>query len=271
MSEEQLTAEPKSAIEDKKSELENILEGGPYAIDVDLPSRGRFYGDAMPGGKVRIRPISVKEEKIFTSSRNQMDVADDVLRKCIVGKCIPLRDMLMTDKFYLLLNLRAISYGSDYSFRLKCSSCANEFVHKVVLPTGLRLKVATEADVEPFELKLPVSGKSLGLRFLRGSDEKEIINYVRQLPATDADDGDPGYVYRLSRFIATIDGEDVPSIEKMKFVEEMIGKDSFALRQAMVEHECGAELSLTVTCSVCRQQMATSLPLTDEFFPSSVS
>lgn len=242
-----------------------------FEVDVELPSRGRFYGDTLPGGIVTIRPITVDEEKLFSASGSKLAVADKILEKCIVSKCVPLCDMLMTDKYYLFLNLRSSSYGSEYLFKQRCKACGTVFNHSVMLPTGLTLKMATEDDTEPYDVKLPVSGKTLSLRFLRGSDEKAVEDFISQLPSADSDEGDPAYAFRLARHIAKMDGEDVDSLEKLNFCESMIGKDSLKMRQAIATHETGADLSIESTCPGCRKVIVSSLPLTDEFFPSSVS
>lgn len=128
-----------------------------FSREVTVPSKGKFYGDALPDGKVVIKPISVMEEKYLVSARNRLATADKILERCITSKCIPLSQMLMTDKFYLLLNLRAITYGTAYSFSLVCKSCEAEFKHSIELPDGLVVRSATDASTEPFEVKLPVS------------------------------------------------------------------------------------------------------------------
>jgi len=242
-----------------------------FQSDVLVPSRGRFDGEKLPEGKVTLRPISVPEEKMFLSSKTQMAVADKVLDKCIVSACPPVNELLMTDKYFLLLNLRSISYGPEYSFKMKCGSCKKDFNHTVVLPDGLSLKIATEEDVEPFDVTLPICGKVLSLRFLRGTDEEEIDNYVSQLEGVNPDDGDPGYEYRLTRHIVLIDGEEVDALKKLNFVKTMIGRDSLAMRRSIAEHETGIDFGLNLTCPSCMQNITTSLPLTNEFFPTSVS
>lgn len=242
-----------------------------FQTELQVPSRGRFDGESFPEGKVILRPISVPEEKIFLSSKTQMAVADEVLQRCIVSDCPAVGEMLMTDKYFLLLNLRSISYGPEYSFKMKCGACRKEFNHKVELPKGLSMKIATEDDVEPFDIALPISGKTLALRFLRGTDEDAIDTYVSQLEGINPDDGDPGYEYRLTRHIVTIDGEPVDALKKLNFVKSMIGRDSLAMRRGIAEHETGIDFSLELTCPSCRQDIKTSLLLTNEFFPTSVS
>jgi len=245
-----------------------VEKTSPYSKEVVLPSKGMFYGDKLPGGKITIRPIKVSEEKLIAGGGNRLQLADKVLQKCIESQCLPVNELLLTDKFYLLLCLRSISYGPEYSFKIKCASCDMEFVHSITLPEGLCLKSATKNDVEPFDVKLPVCGKTVSLRFLRGTDEEEIENYVKQLPSQKSDDGDSSYAFRLSRFISKIDGQDTGVLEKLSFCEELIGMDSLAIRKGVAQHETGPVMTIKAKCPSCRAEIQTDLPFTNEFFPS---
>jgi hypothetical protein len=259
----------KAKVTEVKEVKEAVLD--PYQTDVELPSLGKFYDGRLPDGKITIRPIKVSEEKLLAGGGNRMRLVDKVLERCMITKTLPLRDMIISDKFWLMLNLRAISYGSDYMFMLKCSACSMEFRHSLTLPTGLQLKRATDADKEPFDVKLPVAKKTVSLRFLRGSDEEEIERYLKQLPRNAADEGDPAYVYRLSRFIVKVDGKELDTLEKMNFCDGLIGQDSLAIRRAIAENETGPILTIQTQCPGCKADVETSLPLTNEFFPSSAA
>jgi hypothetical protein len=242
----------------------------PYSMEVTLPSRGKFYGNALPDGKVWIRPITVAEEKLFASNTNATDIADRVLARCIESECISLQEMLQTDKYYLLLTLRSLSYGSDYPHKIKCR-CGKEYVHKMTVPDGLMLKMATETDVEPFEVDLPMVKKKVTLRFLRGKDEDLVDQYIAQLEGANANDGDPGYGYRLSLHIVAIDGAEPSSLERLRFVESMHGRDSQTIRRAISVRETGVDLTLKAVCPFCQAEFETLLTLTREFFRPNVS
>ena len=257
--------------EEAKKDVKSKDATNPYQVEVQLPSMGMFYGDALPDGKVTIRPVTVREEKLLAGKGDQMELADSVLEKCIVSKCLPIDELLMTDKFYLLLHLRAVSYGSDYAFRIQCPACERKFKHSIVLPKGLGLKVAEKGDKEPFEVELPMCKKKVTIRFLRGSDEKEIDSYISNIPDVSAEEGDPSYIFRLTRFIVDVDGKPMDAVGKMDFCSNLIGKDSLAIREAIAEHETGPILSIEAKCPGCQQKVHSVLPLTNEFFPSSVA
>lgn len=266
-----MTEKSKVNAADKIEEVKAIEEAlVPGAVAVELPSLGKFYDGRLPDGKITIRPIKVREEKLLAGAGNRMALVDKVLEQCMLTKTLPVRELLLTDKFWLMLNLRSISYGSEYMFSLKCG-CGLEFRHSLSLPTGLQVKRATAGDVEPFDVTLPSCKKVVSLRFLRGTDEEEVERFIKQLPRNAGDEGDSAYVYRLSRFIVKIDGKEMDSLEKQRFCEDLIGQDSLAIRRAIGEHETGPILTISARCPSCATDVVTSLPLTNEFFPSSAA
>ena len=257
-----------SSVETKKDELKSDW---PFQKEVVLPSQGKWYDDKLPDGKVTIRPITVTEEKLLMARGSRGKIIDRLCEKCILSDCIPMSEMLVTDKFFLLLNLRALTYGPDYGFTLECPSCGTKFKHSVVLPDGLTVMVATDDDVEPFDVKLPVCGKTVSLRFLRGEDEEKIESFARNQPNVKPEDGDPTYAYRLSCYLVAIDGKQVDSLEALHFCERMIGGDSAVYRRAIADHETGVDLTINAACPSCREEVSTSIPMTSDFFQASVS
>jgi hypothetical protein len=129
----------------------------------------------------------------------------------------------------------------------------------------------TAEDKEPFEVTLPVCGKKLELRLLRVKDEDEVQRFVSQRAGAESD-GDPSYTYRLSRFIVSIDGKKVSALEALAFVESMVGGDSLVMRQTVEKNDCGADLTLELSCVRCGESWREIMPFTTEFFrPSSSS
>jgi len=254
------------------SEKKEEVIDHPFATKILLPSRGKFYGEELPDGEVTIRPMTVQEEKLLLARADRQKLIDRLLQKCILSECIPMPEMLMTDKFFLLLSLRSITYGQEYTFTQACRSCGEKYKHTLSLPDGLVMKVANDEDVEPFDLKLPVSGKTLSLRFLRGKDEEAIDAYGKSVGSVPKEEGDVTYEYRLARHIVAIDGEPVEdTMEGLNFCRVMVGGDSLAMRREIAKRETGIELSVTSVCPSCKEEVTASVPLTQDFFPSSVS
>lgn len=240
----------------------------PFVETVQLPSRGYYYDGAMPDGYVKMRPMTVREEKLMLGKGAHNELFDRVLTACICSNSVDLDDMLMTDKMFLLMQLRRMTYGAELRFENTCSVCGTKHRHSAVLPEGLRLKVSLPTDVEPFEVKLPVSEAVLTCRFLRGKDEKAAVQYRASVMAGNFDDGDPVYEFMLSRYIVSING--VPTDNNMsalEFARNMHSRDAWALRMAIEDHESGMDLRVSLTCPSCKHSEEVDAPLTANFFP----
>lgn len=235
-----------------------------FEQNIELPSRGKFYKGKLPDGQVKIKPITVAEEKYFTATKDKASIINTVLDRCILSKELKVGEYLLTDQFFILLNIRSLSYGPEYSFEMICRACETKYMHLVLLPKGLILKIASDDDTEPFPIDLPNCGSKLMCRFLRGDDETDIRNFVKQ--ATVSDGGDPAYVYRLSKQIVSIDGKELDVIEKLMFCENMIGADSVALRDGIAKQESGVDLEIVAVCPRCKEETKIVMPFTADFF-----
>ena len=262
--------EEETVIQDGKV-VETEAEFNPYEREIVLPSLGKFYGDKLPGGKVKIRGITVAEEKFFASTKqNMLNNINKVLERCLITKALPLDDYLVTDKMFLFLNMRALSYGNDYSFDSVCGNpnCQGKFKKTVTIPEGLKIRTAKEDSVEPFYVKLPRVGATVGLRFLRGSDEKTVAKYVKQ--TNSMVEGNAGYSYRMALSLVTIDGQEKEILEKLVFCEKLMGKDSFVFRDAIEKNQTGADLTIESTCPECGEETNSTIQFTSDFFRPSL-
>lgn len=240
-------------------------------VRVQLPSRGIFYGDSVSEGYVNLSPMTTNEEAMVQNpTADRLALLDSLLKSCLHLEKMDFKDLLVTDRLYLFLKLREITYGPEYEARFRCRRCSSVVVVPLMVPDGLNQRILTPEDKEPFELALPVRKKVLGLRLLRVRDEDEVQRYTKQRTARGVpESGDPSYVYRLSRHIVTIDGETVTPLAALNFCNNppLVGRDSLALRAAIEDHDCGVDMMIDVTCNRCGEVFTDMLPFTAiEFF-----
>jgi len=252
---------------------ETRVEAPPAGSEeITLPSGGRFYAGAIPEGKVWVRPWSTDEEKLLlTTRRNREEVVDRVLNACLLTHTLPLDQYLVGDKAFMLLALRCITLWPEYQFPLQCRQCGKTSTHRADLKRDLEVRELTDEDAETFKVKLPVCGRELELRHLRGTDEIAVRRFMRQrgsINANEADNGDPSYLYSLSLTIASIDGEKVDGVKAQRFLERppLHGRDSRVLQQTIDANHCGVDLALQAVCPTCGFEWRAEVPLTDEFF-----
>lgn len=243
-----------------------------YTNELTLPSGGHLYEGALPDGKLRYGAIRGKEEKLLAGAKgNATAVIDSVLTSCVaLPEGFTVGDLILNDRFFVLLQLRAESYGSRYKFPVQCGACNAKFPHEVNLPDDFDVKVLEDDSKEPFVVKLPKSGKEVGFRLLRGKDEAAITRFGDQAFAKGKVEGDPTYLYRIARHITEIDGEKIDQgrdmLKVVKFVENMHGMDSVTLRNAIDDADCGIDTTMNIECPKCEENIETSLPMTPEFF-----
>jgi hypothetical protein len=248
-------------------------QAAPVYATVTLPSKGYLYGEKLPGGDLRVKPISGREEKLLAgSSTSQEEIVSQILQRCIVDSAITPDEMLVGDRFYLLMTLRANSYGAEYGFQYRCESCRLQFRHSIDITEDLELKEFEEGVEEPFKVTLPRSGDSVGFRLLRGKDEKAVQknsdSHYQKMQGDDV--GDPAYNYRPARQIQYINeqkfGQASTFNQAITYLENMVGEDSMFLREEMNEVDVGINIMIDINCPRCGAQEEISLPFGPEFF-----
>lgn len=250
----------------------------PRVVPIDLPSRGLLYEGKIPEGRTTITPMTTKDEKILMGARQQdrIEIIDSILARHLETHGVALDDLVLGDRFFALLVIRNVSYGPEYKISVKCESCGDTFPHVIRVPDDLRIRVLEPEDAqEPLKIKLPISNREVGLRHLRGIDEKAIRQYARQNRSQSLEAGDPAYLYRIARAIASLDGKNMPNpLEVLKVLDsdDFASADSMAIQQALEAHACGVDLSLSFSCPECAALVEMVMPFTAEFFrPSRLS
>jgi hypothetical protein len=239
------------------------------AEELILPSLGLSHGIK----KIYMRPIAFKDETLLTSKTATKggNVHDMIVRECILyGKDendniiekddIDTGVLFTEDEYVLFLFLRAISYGVDYEPEYKCPSCEKKHALFVNLETDLPIKYlkddvnqSIEGTKDYFDVLLPVSKKKVKLRYPRKADSDGIENPMLLVPV----------------LVTEIEGVDY-SFKDM-WIQEMIGKDSAELRNALKDIPFGADKDVIFTCKTkdCDLEgveQEITLPITAEFF-----
>lgn len=246
----------------------------PDAELVEIPSHGYLYKnvtsdpDILERGSLRIRPMTVHEEKILTTSRlvKSGQALDLIFRNCIKSEIDP-GELLSSDRIYIMLWLRSISYGNVYKFWINSQDPTNQerFQWEVDLVTH-PVKEFTDAKItEPFELEMP-SGYKVQFRLPRGKDELEIIKMQNQPKGVD--DTDDTIVKRLSSIIMRAekkDGTVIPNDMYDAFVNSLVAKDASTLRNKIEEIDCGID-DIKVVDPETGFEFSSSIPITEDFF-----
>lgn len=246
----------------------------PQAIPVEVPSHGYLYKGLtddkdVSKGVIKIRPLTLAEEKILTTDRFvQQGVAlDMVLENCIKSDIDP-AELLSSDRVYLLFYLRGMSYGLDYTFDVKCYHCGYNFQQEVKIDQLPVVEWSSEKDAEePIEGVFPMSGASFKARFMRGKDEQELVAKERELRNfSEADSGASDSLLLLIDEITLPDGETLGPRDKDDFINHMVAGDTDYFRELLRERSCGIQPIDHIYCPRCQGELEFNVPLGRNFF-----
>lgn len=243
-----------------------------YHKEVELPSRGLLYGGRVPDGIVHVEPMGTAQEKLFASNRDGAAVLNKVFDDCLISP-IPHQELILGDRIWALLNIRAVSRGESYNVRFTCEACGSKGTHAINIlnfeMNGLPSDFNPEADY-PFKVELPIRKSVVELRVLTGHDMDAVRRYSNQVGKhTPAAAKSAAYVYKNARRIVSINDEKCGISEAMKFFESLKGLDSDAFYQAWVNYEIGPILEFEPKCSACGViNDVEEMPVNTEFFRS---
>lgn len=242
---------------------------------IQLPSRGLLYGvdegePQIPDGKVQIRKWTVQE---LTYLEAQGEDAVERIRRIIdacalLPNAFPPEKLLIVDRFAILLAQRVFSVGTpSLVFDYRCTFCGNvNYKVKGDIQADFEEKMAAEDLAEPIEVKLPDTGKTLGLRFLRGFDEAAVAKIAKRVKMTSNDGNDPSSLLRIARQILTVDGEKMHEKEKDIFIRALPVCDLLAVRRKMDELEPGIDTTFHPACKHCGAESEVEMQFSAEFF-----
>src|SRR5436189_3102036 len=136
---------------------------------LDLPSKGFVYPEGHPlsQGTVELKIPSAKEEDILTNSSfiQQGIVFDKLIDSVLVSPKINIDDLVIGDKDAILLAIRILAYGSEYSFTYEGEQVT---VNLSTLQEKPLDETIFKKGSNEFEFQLPITKHTLTFKFLNG-------------------------------------------------------------------------------------------------------
>jgi len=232
---------------------------------VDLPSKGKFYptGHPLASGQIELKYMTAKEEDILTSQNliQKGVVLDKLMDSLIVTKGVTHEDLLIGDLNAVMVATRILGYGKDYNISVTCPKCSSDESHAVDL-TQLETKDTPQDSDLLF--KLPVSGKTIKIKLLTRKVEKDIEKELTAIKKVGLQ-VEPEATTRLRYIIAEVDGSSDSKVIR-ETVENMLVKDSRALREFYKTITPDVVFETTFVCSKCSHSDTLPLTLGANFF-----
>jgi hypothetical protein len=241
---------------------------------IPLPSGGRLYTSVTTDtdilkGFIRIRPMTIKEEEILSTSRfaKTGSTTRMIIDRCLDSE-IDAKDILLYDSNFLLFYLRKISYGDEYQFPLTCGNpvCEKKFDHKINI-SQLQFETLPEDFEEPIVVELPKSKYIVKIILPRLYHSEEI--YMRNMNRKKrSDEEDKRLVDNI--MVTTMEiidpyGKSLSRGDWEEFMNSLPSMDRAELTEA-TSYTTGVDKLQDVACPYCGSDFSGTIPIGPEFF-----
>jgi len=225
----------------------------------------------------RIRGMKVREERILADRKlaRSGGQVDKLLAACWEETLDPgpydfgeqeidWGKVLQGDRFYALLQVRALTYGPEYFFSVGCQNDACRARIEWELDLGdLPVRPLSDEsraaflDGNRFETTLPEAGKKVWFSLATGELE-------RRLPRVRKSAGDRVLSAMLALRIQEIEG--VEPRDRRRFIEDLSLADADFLMDELDRVDCGVETAIEIECPECFSIQEVELPFEQTFF-----
>jgi hypothetical protein len=237
---------------------------------VDLPSKGWFYPPDHPlaSGQVDIFHMAAKHEDILTSANLIMKgVVIDKLLEALIATQVKYQDLLIGDKYGIMVAARILGYGKDYEATVECPQCNTSEDYPINL-TELKDKEITflpeQKGKNEFTFVLPITKKTLTFKLLTQGDDQLIRKELDNMKKLK---GETSYeiTTRMRSSILSVDG-DRDRMMIGEFVNNMPVKDAKAFRDHARKIMPDVDLSFDFECKKCGHEDRLEVPIDYKFF-----
>ena len=232
--------------------IDNILENMPSndEVAIQLPSKNKFYTLKDPAKPISLRPMTFEDERaMMTNKSGGADILNLLLTRCMNN--LDVGSLLQMDKLFLIMKLREISYGDEYSAAITCTECKNENSVKFTL-SNLPVRYVEDDLTNPITILLPVLNKEVKVRLPRVQDETYFTNADKAIG-------------NLWRFVESIDGCEAKTVIS-KVIPQLPLKDAHVLLDGLGASQYGTDTKVRFDCNYCSHSEVMELPITADFF-----
>lgn len=149
---------------------------------INVPSSGK---------SIKIRPFTVKEEKVLLLASDDGDEAaikgavSDLIENCIVSRGVKVTDLTNFDLEYIYLKIRSVSVGSQVEFVITCKDDNETQVPytvdlgdvEVTFPEGHEKKIMLDEEVGVI-MKYPGFDTFVDIQFLNKGSDEEVLDII---------------------------------------------------------------------------------------------
>jgi hypothetical protein len=183
-------------------------------------------------------------------------VFDEVIKECIpYAQESDLNEWLIGDKYFAMVAIRIVTFGSKFDFRVKCPYCDTTSQYWFNLK-DLDVKYLNGRPTENLKFRFPNCGKEVTFHLLKGKHEKMMQEILKKK-------SDKLITSLLMLRTDSIEGETMVDED---FFENLDADDIYAFREYVDECDCGIETTINLECPECEAEFESELPIDSNFF-----
>lgn len=184
----------------------------PYVFETKLPG----VGDV-----VKLKPITTRQLKRALLYETVDDVGkieealDEIITECVVTPGFNIDNIYLQDRFFLLVELRKITKGNNYTFQVICPECSGQFMQTVDLS------------------KLPVSEYKGGQKITLTPEQEGLVKVTRGVKKPD-----PIVAVKKGKKSPTVEKADTevkePVVEEKEYSSTVILNGKISIEMGMI-------------------------------------
>lgn len=245
-----------------------------------LPSKGKLYGDKVPGGKIEITPLTGEQEVILNGAGEDEETTRSIIQSVSTFPAELMDDMLSDDFRFLTVHVMAFSFTDQFRFTSVCSECGHNDVFTVNLP-DLKCAMAGKRFDDTFDIEWDIRAEepvNLKLKRLTLKDidmiSKEIKNseHVRRMIQQESGDNKAGgnraarMVIMLANMIVEVNGQETKSKKDIRdWLRSLPYASLIEAHELAGEHSIGYPSVIEHQCSNCGTEAQLPLKLGPSF------
>ena len=239
---------------------------------VELPSRGKLYGEGHPlcgQETIEIRHMTAKEEDILTSRAllKKGLALERLISNIIVDKSIDPSTLLVGDRNAIIIAARISGYGNEYETKINCPSCktTQEYkfdLHDASIYEGSEVLDAYDKNCT-FDIELPRTKAIVTFKLLTGKEEKLMVNAMEHARKHKVEE--KNVTHQLNQLVVAVNG-DTSAQTKNYLIQNIPSMDSRHIRTSYDIACPNVDLTQVFECSECDYTQDMEVPLTADFF-----
>lgn len=227
---------------------------------------------APSGLGVEVRKLLGAEANLLADRKaaRKGTLYDKILKACVTGVHEPgpytlgesgalnWDNVLVADRFYILVAIRVATYGSEYVFKSFCNPCDEDFEWQIDILKDLEIYDIPEDSIEKFKagdnnFETTLGEDAITFKLLTGKDEREAGQSIK-------DNKDKLFTTSLASRITKVNGKRLDSFAMQDYLSKVGVDEQLALIDSFDEYDGGIEQRITIECPSCGREVSHSLP-----------